>query len=158
MARAAGRSYCDYAFYIGGCAENADLLAALEKMEGCAGVKVFMGSSTGALLAAEDDTILKILQAGSRRLSLHAGDENRLRARKKIAEDSGDVADHPKWRDAECASLAVRRALHLARQADRPIHILHATSADEMAVLRQHRDIATVETTPQHLTLCAEEA
>lgn len=150
-----GSTFCDHAFFIGGCAGNAHYLHELERLPGCAGVKVFMGSSTGALLAAEDETILKIFKNGTRRVALHAEDETRLIARKSIAEQSGDVHDHPRWRDAECALLAVKRAVKLGRTAGRRLQFLHTTSADEMAFLKDHKDIATVETTPQHLTLFA---
>jgi dihydroorotase len=155
--RAAEKAFCDYAFFIGGCAENAHLIGELEKLPGCCGTKIFMGSSTGALLAAQDEVILKILQHGTRRVALHAEDEERLKSRKHIAEQSHDVKDHPVWRDAECALLAVKRAVRLARQAGRRIHLLHVTSGDEMAYLKDHKDIATIETTPQHLTLSAPE-
>ncbi len=155
--RAAEKAFCDYAFFIGGCAENAHLIGELERLPGCCGVKIFMGSSTGALLAAQDEVILKILQHGNRRVALHAEDEERLKSRKHIAEASHDVKDHPIWRDAECALLAVQRAVKLARIAGRKIHLLHVTSGDEMAFLKDHKDVATVETTPQHLTLSAPE-
>lgn len=155
MQRAQGRAWCDYAFYMGGCDGNAHYLQDLERLAGCSGVKVFMGSSTGALLAAEDETILRIMQSGRRRLCLHAEDEARLIERKHIATDSADVKTHPEWRDAECALRAVKRAVALGRQSGRRLHFLHVTSADEMAYLAAHKDIATVETTPQHLTLFA---
>lgn len=155
--RAGEKAFCDYAFFAGGCAENVHILRELEKVEGCCGVKVFMGSSTGALLAAQDEVILKIMQHGTRRMALHAEDDERLTARKSIAEKNHDVHDHPVWRDVECAMLAVKRAVHLARQSGRRIHLLHVTSGDEMDYLEQHKDIATVETTPQHLTLFAED-
>src|SRR6218665_1842929 len=55
MARAEGRAFCDYAFYMGGCDGNAHYLNELERLPGCSGVKVFMGSSTGALLARSEE-------------------------------------------------------------------------------------------------------
>lgn len=155
--RAEKRAWCDYAFFMGGCAENAADIAALEMLPGCCGVKIFMGSSTGSLLAAQDDVILSILKSGTRRVALHAEDEDRLKARKYIAEASHDVRDHPHWRDEETALKAVQRAVRLARQAGRRIHLLHVTSAGEMDFLARHKDIATVEVTPQHLTLSAPE-
>ncbi len=155
MARAQGRAFCDYAFFIGGCAENAHMIAELERLEGCCGTKIFMGSSTGALLASQDEVILKILQHGNRRVALHAEDNDRLNERKHIAEKNHDVKDHPLWRDTETALKASKRAVKLAREAKRNIHLLHVTSADEMAFLKDHKDIATIETTPQHLTLSA---
>lgn len=153
MVRAEKKAWCDYAFFIGGCAENAADVGALEMMPGCCGMKIFMGSSTGALLAAQDDVILSLLKNGTRRVALHAEDEERLKARKHIAETSHKVHDHPHWRDEETALKAVQRAVRLAREAGRKIHILHVTSAGEMEFLAQHKDIATVEITPQHLTL-----
>ncbi|MBI1214957.1 MAG: dihydroorotase [Alphaproteobacteria bacterium] len=155
LERAKERAFCDYAFFAGGCAENAHIVGDLERMQGCCGVKIFMGSSTGSLLADKDEVILKILQNGYRRVALHAEDEERLKARKHIAEESHNVHDHPVWRDPECALLAVKRAVTLARQAGRRIHLLHVTSAGEMTYLKDHKDVATVETTPQHLTLFA---
>lgn len=152
VTRAENRMYCDHAFFIGGCAENAHDIAELELMRGCCGTKIFMGSSTGSLLADDDATILKILQHGRRRVALHAEDNARLNERKSLAKN---VTDHPHWRDAETALRASKRAVKLAREAGRPIHLLHVTSADEMVFLADHKDITTIETTPQHLTLFA---
>src|SRR5690606_14782218 len=67
IARATGRMHCDFAFYIGGTHDNVAELPALEKLPGCAGIKVFMGSSTGSLLVADDAGVEAILGAISRR-------------------------------------------------------------------------------------------
>lgn len=64
---------------------------------------------------------------------------------------------HPEWRDAETALLATKRLVGLARKARRKVHVLHITTAEEMAFLARHKDLITVETTPQHLTLAAPE-
>ena len=157
LQRAKGRAWCDYAFFIGGSADNVNDLDVLEKMPGCCGVKIYMGSSTGSLLTAEDDVLLSILKNGTRRAALHAEDEERLKSQKHIAETSHDVKDHPNWRDAETALLASKRAVKLAREAERRIHLLHVTSADEMDFLSNHKDIASIEVTPHHLTLSAPE-
>jgi len=157
LARAKGRMACDYAFYVGASPENVDQLGALERLPGTAGVKMFMGSSTGTLLIPDDETVLRVLRSGRRRMAVHAEDEARLEARKSFRV-AGDPRSHPVWRDAETALLATTRLLHLARQAGRRVHVLHVTTADEIQFLANHRDIATVETTPQHLTLAAPEA
>lgn len=156
LARARGRAWCDHAFFIGAAAENAGDLARLERLPGCAGVKVFMGSSTGNLLV-EDDTVLRVvLENGSRRVAIHSEDESRLRERRPLVEAQGATVHlHPEWRDVETALLSTRRLLALARETGRRVHVLHVTTAEEMKVLREHRDIATVEVTPQHLTLAA---
>lgn len=155
--RAVGRAWCNYAFYMGGCASNAEQLAQLENLPGCCGIKVFMGSSTGDLLAADDEVLLRILQSGKRRVAVHAEDEARLIARKHIAEQAGHPTAHPVWRDVETALKATRRILRLARLAGRPVHLLHITTSEEMALLAQNKDIASVEVLPQHLTLHAPE-
>lgn len=153
--RAVGRSWCNYAFYMGGCATNAAELAQLENLPGCCGIKVFMGSSTGDLLAADDETLLRILKSGKRRVAIHAEEEARLIERKHLAEQAGNVTAHPIWRDIETALKATSRIIRLARLAGRPIHVLHITSAEELALLAQNKDIASVEALPQHLTLHA---
>lgn len=148
-------AWCDYAFYIGGSAANAGQLRTLEQLPGCAGVKVFMGSSFGALLAEEDEVLRDILRNGQRRLSVHAEDEARLRERRQIVEASGDVRQHPVWRDELSALTATRRIVKIAEETGRRLHILHVSTADEMAYLRQHKQRVSVEVTPHHLTLAA---
>ena len=155
LARARGRTWCDHAFYVGASPENATKLGELERLPGCSGVKVFMGSSTGTLLVPDDETLDAVLRSGKRRVSVHSEDEPRLRERKAIAEKSGDVHDHPNWRDEETALRATTRLLRAARSFGRKVHVLHTTTAEEMRLLGQNRDIASVEVTPQHLTLVA---
>jgi dihydroorotase len=155
VARAKGRAWCDIAFFVGAAEENASDLALTERTPGCAGVKVFMGSSTGSLLVPDDEALEAVLRSGNRRVAIHAEDEARLRERMPLARDSGDVAVHPVWRDVETAVRATRRVLKLARATGRRIHVLHVTTAEEMALLAEAKDIATVEATPQHLTLVA---
>ena len=89
-------------------------------------------------------------------MSFHAEDEARLRERHPLAA-AGRPETHPLWRDAETARLATARLLALARRLRRRVHVLHVTTAEEMDLLAAHRDLASVEVTPQHLTLAAPE-
>jgi dihydroorotase len=155
--RAKGRAWVDMAFYIGATAENIEKLGELEKLPGCCGVKLFMGSSTGDLLVAGDAAIAQVLVGGSRRMAVHAEDEERLKQRFHLAREAACVAAHPDWRDVETAVRATTRLLKLASGAGRRVHVLHVSTADEMTLLAKYRDIATVEVTPQHLTLAAPE-
>ncbi|MEE4154050.1 MAG: dihydroorotase [Erythrobacter sp.] len=157
LGRAHHRMYCDHAFYVGATTANAPDLAELERIPGTAGVKVFMGASTGDLLVAEDEPLARVLASGSRRVAIHAEDEMRMQSRlgERI---EGDPASHPVWRDDESAMLATQRIIRLAREARRPVHILHISTPEEFEYIAQHRDIATCEVTPQHLTLAGEEA
>jgi dihydroorotase len=154
---AQGRAWCDYAFYIGGSAANAEQLQTLESLPGCAGVKVFMGSSFGDLLADDDTVLRRILLHGRRRMAVHAEDEARLRERKALVEAGGDVRQHPHWRDVESAFKATRRIVGIAAETDRRLHVLHVTTAEEVAFLAQHKRRVTVEVTPHHLTMHAPE-
>ena len=156
VARATHRMYCDFAFYGGATTENVDLLSEIERMAGCCGIKIFMGSSTGTLLVASDEDVARVLGAISRRAAVHSEDEFRLRDRRPLAE-LGKVETHPVWRDAEAAVLCTTRLLRLAREAGKRIHVLHVSTADEIPLLAAAKDIASVEVTPQHLTLAAPE-
>ncbi len=152
VARARGRMHCDFAFYVGGTHENARDIPELERLPGAAGIKVFMGSSTGSLLVPDDAGIADILSHTRRRAAFHAEDEERLKQRANLRV-SGDPTSHHVWRDAQTALLATRRLLKIAREKRALIHVLHISTAEEMALLADHKDIASVETTPHHLTL-----
>lgn len=154
--RARGRMWCDHAFFMGASPDNADTLGDLERLPGCAGVKVFMGSSTGSLLVEEDEMVARVLASGRRRVAFHCEDEPRLRERKHIAEDGAHPRFHPVWRDEETALRATRRMVRLAEAAGRRVHVLHITTAEEIRFLADHKDLVTVEVLPQHLTLTDE--
>jgi len=153
--RCKGRAWTDHAFFIGASEENLDELGALQQLPGCCGVKVFMGSSTGSLLVECDDSLRNLLAHTTRRVAVHAEDEPRLRERLPIAREAGHPRAHPEWRDVEAALKATQRITRLAREAGKRVHVLHITTGDEMAWLKDYKDVATVETTPQHLTLSA---
>ncbi len=155
--RAIGRSWTDFAFYIGASPENAEELGALEKLPACCGVKMFMGASTGTLLVADDETVARVLKSGTRRVTVHSEDNMRLEERAHLVKDGAPVAMHAEWRDVETAVRSTTRLIKLAREAGRRIHVLHITTAEEMDILRHAKDIATVEVLPQHLTLAAPE-
>ena len=155
--RARDRMWTDHAFYIGGTHDNARFLGELERLPGCCGVKVFMGASTGTLLVADDDGVREVLRHVKRRATFHSEDEYRLAERRPLAR-AGDWTSHPEVRDPESAILSTRRLVRLARETGARIHVLHVTTAEEIDFLSRHKDVATVEVTPQHLTLDGDEA
>src|SRR3546814_3443833 len=67
-------------------------------LPGAAGIKVFMGASTGDLLVSEDDVLAEVLASGRRRVAIHAEDEARMQARMGERVE-GDPSSHPVWRD-----------------------------------------------------------
>ena len=157
LARAHHRMHCDHAFYVGGTHENVHELAELERIKGCCGVKVFMGASTGTLLIADDEGVANVLKNVNRRATFHSEDEYRLAERRPLAREN-DWTSHDFVRDAQSAIQSTHRLVRLAREAGKRIHVLHVTTREEIEFLAENKDIATVELTPQHLTLVAPEA
>lgn len=154
--RARHRMFCDFAFYVGGTRDNVAEIPRLERLEASAGIKVFMGSSTGDLLVDDAASLDAIIARTSRRAAFHAEDEARLVARmgERVA---GDPSSHPVWRDEEAALKATTMLASLAEKHRRRVHVLHISSAAEMAFLVEHKRWVSVEVTPHHLTLAAPE-
>ena len=151
--RAKGRMWCEHAFYVGATPDNIQELPELERLPGTCGVKMFMGSSTGSLLVEEPGAIEAVMASGNRRVAVHAEDEARLRERKNIADAAANPTAHPEWRDAITALNATNQIVELARKTGRRVHVLHISTGDEMDFLQHHKDIATVEITPNHITM-----
>src|SRR5262245_54775192 len=156
VARARHRMHCDFAFYVGGTRENIDAIPALERLEGSAGIKVFMGSSTGNLLVDDEPSLEAIVARISRRAAFHAEDEARLQGRAELRR-RGDPSSHPVGRAPEAALIATERLVRLAEKHGKRVHVLHVSTAQEMALLARHKDWVSVEVTPHHLTLAAPE-
>lgn len=156
VSRATNRMHCDFAFWVGGTRENAKDVAELERLPGAAGIKVFMGSSTGDLLVEDDEGVRSILKNTRRRAAFHSEDEFRLRERlgERI---EGDPSSHPVWRDEIAALRCTERLVRIAREARARIHVLHISTAEEIDFLEQHKDVASCEATPHHLTLSADD-
>ncbi|MEE2887357.1 MAG: amidohydrolase family protein, partial [Planctomycetota bacterium] len=131
LQRAAGRCWADHGFFIGASPENADQLGDWERLPGCAGVKMFMGSSTGSLLVAADEDVERVLRSGEHRMAVHSEDDFRLKERYASLAEGASVAQHPEVRDVECAVRSTRRLLDLVEKTGRKVHILHISTADE---------------------------
>ncbi len=154
--RATERMHCDFAFWVGGTRENAGDVGELERLPGAAGIKVFMGASTGDLLVEDDEGVASILRNTRRRAAFHSEDEFRLRERLGLRIED-DPSSHPVWRDEVAALRCTERLVRIARQTRARIHVLHTSTAEEIAFLEQHKDVATCEATPHHLTLSADD-
>ena len=151
---AKNRMYCNYAFYFGATADNANELADLKNLEGCCGIKLFAGSSTGNLLVADEKDIDTVFQNSSKVVAVHSEDEEILNINKKLIKN-GYVHSHPTWRSVECAMSSTRRIVRIAEKYNKKAHVLHITTKEEIDFLSQHKGNITFEITPQHLTIYA---
>ena len=145
-------AFCNYSFFVGAAKDNIQDLTNLERISGCCGVKIFMGSSTGDLLVEDDESLKQILKSINRRVAVHSEDEYRLRERKKILDQENvTVHDHPRWRDVETAVNSTKRLLKIATELEKNVHVLHISTKEEIELLKSYKHIATCEATPQHL-------
>ena len=151
---AKNRMHSNYAFYFGATPDNTDQLAQLKNVEGCCGVKLFAGSSTGNLLVDKEADIEKVISSSDRIVSIHSEDEDIIKLRKKFIK-KGDVHSHAEWRNVEVAMSSTRRVVKIAERYNKKIHVLHVTTRDEVDFLAMHKKNVTFETTPQHLTMYA---
>lgn len=153
----AGHSWCDIGMFAGATMDNLDETGALETLPGVCAMKVFAGSSTGNLLVADDASIERLMRSGRRRVAFHSEDEERLQERRAAFEQGGPYSDHYVWRDVECAFKGTRRITALAEKTGRPAHILHVSTADEFAFIKQHKDLIGCEVLVNHLLQAAPE-
>ncbi len=157
MNLAKNRAHCHYSFFLGASNENAQHLAKLELLPHSPGIKIFLGASFGSLLVEDDQIFENIMKNGKRRITIHSEDEARLKARKHLAVEAAHPRAHHIWRDEESALISTKKSIGLAEKYNRPVHILHVSSSEEMDFLKEHKKIASVEILPQFLTLSAPE-
>jgi dihydroorotase len=138
--------------YVGATKGNTPELGMLETMAGVCAVKVFAGSSTGDLLIEDDASLEAVMRNGRRAVAYHSEDEYRLQERRPMFHSGMPYRSHMEWRDEECALLGTRRLMALARKTGRATHILHVSTASELELLRDYKDVATAELLVNHLT------
>ncbi|HLF67575.1 MAG TPA: dihydroorotase, partial [Gammaproteobacteria bacterium] len=123
------------------------------------GLKIFMGSSTGDLLMADDESLHQAfsIAAGNNLLvAVHAEDECLIQRRTKKLTQQADFRMHSYIRDSEVAAKAVEKAIALAKHYQTRLYILHVSCADELdliAAAKQQGLPVYAETTPHHLFL-----
>ena len=154
LSLAKNRMFSNYAFYFGATPQNMEDLQKVDKLEGCCGVKLFAGSSTGNLLVKDEKDIEKVISNSSKIIAIHSEDEEILNLRKKFIK-KGDVNSHPIWRNEECAMSSTRRVVKIAERYNKKIHVLHITTKEEVEFLSRYKGNVSFEITPQHLTISA---
>lgn len=138
----------NYGFYIGATTDN---VAELKAAQRTPGIKIFIGSSTGNLLVDEQAALEQIFAESSLPITAHCEDETTVRANAEKYSGSTDIRDHSKIRDHKAAFIATQRALDLAYRHKHRFHVLHVSTAGEVPLIRDHRQLITAEVCPHHL-------
>ena len=138
FAIAAKDSIANYSFMFGGTNDNLDELLKTDG-KNVAGIKLFLGSSTGNMLVDNPETLEKIFSATSLPISVHCEDEATIqRNTKEAIEEFGTdipIEQHPKIRSAEACYISSSKAIELARKTGARLHIFHLSTAKEVALL-----------------------
>lgn len=136
-ALAAKKSVVNYSFYIGATNDNIDELRKTDFSRTC-GIKVFMGSSTGNMLVDNPETLAVIFRERLALVAVHSEFEPIIREEfARQFEKYGDeipINCHPIIRNARACYESTRRAVGLAREFGTRLHVLHLSTADEMAL------------------------
>lgn len=153
----------NYGFFLGATKTNFE---EIKDIEGVAGVKVYMGSSTGNLLVDDFKTLEALMKdSGASKngkiLALHAENETCIREGLRAHEGEQDPAVHSKIRAPECAAQAVAAALDLVVKFRAPVHFCHVSTRAELDLIRKFKKeqpgkvakLVSVEVTPHHLFL-----
>lgn len=135
--RAEGRARANYGFYMGASNDNLDAIRAIDR-RATPGVKVFMGSSTGNMLVDNPDTLNAIFGETPVPIITHCEDTPMINANlaafKAKYGDDIPVECHPDIRPREACVKSTTLAQSLARRHGTRLHILHISTADEVAM------------------------
>lgn len=135
--RAAVASVANYGFHFGVSNDNLDTVAALDPSE-VAGVKVFMGASTGNMLVDDPQVLDRLFRQVPTILLAHCEHTPSIQLKQQrwqqLYGDQIPAAAHPRIRDAEACYRSSSLAVELAKKHGTRLHVLHLTSARELAL------------------------
>ncbi len=137
---AAKQSWANYAFYLGASKEHAEEIKKIDPKK-VAGIKIFMGSSTGNLLIEEEEWLCYFFEHTPVPITIHCEWEARLRERQHVFKQrypNATAAIHPEIRDRTACLIATEKAVSLAKTYKTPLHILHITTKEECHYLEKH--------------------
>lgn len=157
MARAAEVSEANYGFFIGATNDNLDQLLRADYSR-VAGIKLFLGSSTGNMLVDDNSTLDTLFAKAPALIAVHAEDEAIIRSsRDRLTAEHPEgipVEMHPDVRPREACIAATRHAIDLAERNGARVHICHISTADELQLIAEAKARGvkvTAETCPQYL-------
>lgn len=165
--RACGRSWGNYGFHIGATNDNAAMIREyLAEGHGneFGGIKVFMGSSTGNMLVDDNETLTDLFKVKGKPVLIHSEDENIIKAnleaaKAKFGEDI-PFSEHPQIRSRKACIRSTAKALAMAIEYGTRLHVLHASTAEEVEMIRAakiHNPNITAETSANYLWFCDED-
>ena len=132
---AAEKSFTNYSFMMGGTNTNLEELLKTNP-KNVAGIKLFLGSSTGNMLVDDEEALEKIFSSTQMLIAVHCEDEATIRANlTKFEEEYGDdipVSAHPLIRSAEACYLSSSKAIELAKKTGARLHVFHISTAKEL--------------------------
>lgn len=132
--RAEGVSYANYSFMMGGTNDNLDEVLKTNP-KNVAGIKLFLGSSTGNMLVDDEKVLEKIFSSTPMLIAAHCEDEATIRQNlEKFKAKYGDdipVKYHPEIRSAEACYISSSRAVELAKKTGARLHVFHVSTAKE---------------------------
>ncbi|BCY28046.1 dihydroorotase [Flavobacterium okayamense] len=128
-------SYANYSFMMGGTNDNLEEVLKTNPRN-VAGIKLFLGSSTGNMLVDDQDTLEKIFSSTKMLIAVHCEDEATIKANlEKYKEEYGDdipVKVHHLIRSAEACYKSSSKAIELAKKTGARLHVFHLSTAKEM--------------------------
>jgi len=132
-------SYTNYSFMFGGTNDNLEELLKTNP-KNVAGIKLFLGSSTGNMLVDNPEVLEKIFSSTKLIISAHCEDEGTIRKNtahyKEIYGDDIPIELHPIIRSEEACYISSSRAIELAKKTGARLHIFHLSTAKEMELFR----------------------
>ena len=154
---AADTSLVNYGFYLGASADNLTDISSINPKI-IAGIKIFMGSSTGNMLVDDAQTLEKIFTAAPTLIALHCENQKRItkrfsEAKKRYNDDIPAVA-HKEIRDADACYESSSFAVDLAKKTGARLHILHISTQQELSLFNsgdRNKKNITAEACAHHL-------
>ena len=130
-------SSANYSFMFGGTNDNLDEILKVDPLN-VAGLKLFLGSSTGNMLVDNPEVLEKIFKSTDLLISVHCEDEDTIKQNTaRYMETYGDdipVKFHPEIRSAEACYISSSKAIALAKKTGARLHVFHLSTAKEMAL------------------------
>ena len=157
-------SWANYSFMFGGTNDNLEEILKVDKHK-VAGLKLFLGSSTGNMLVDNPKVLEEIFSKTNLLISVHCEDEKTIKNNlEKYLKEFGDdipIEMHPKIRSAEACYLSSSKAIELAKKTGARLHVFHLSTEKETHLFSNKKPLAekkiTAEVCVHHLWFTEED-